>query len=90
MATHICVFTAFSVVPKNDLMRRCCLIHLKNNSICQRCEELDIGIIAEGIETVDECKFLQDLGVNLMQGFLFSKPLFEACGQVEAVGWPHG
>jgi len=54
------------------------------------CEELGIDIIAEGIETVDECKFLQDLGVNLMQGYLFSKPLFEACGQVETVFWPQG
>ena len=32
----ICVFTAFSLVPKNTLMRKCCLIHLKNNSTCQR------------------------------------------------------
>ena len=54
------------------------------------CEELGIRIIAEGIETVDERKFLQDLGVNLMQGYLFSKPLFEACGQVEMIGWPQG
>src|SRR5450759_4300736 len=31
MAIQICVFTAFGVVPKNALMRRCCLIHLKNS-----------------------------------------------------------
>lgn len=36
MAIQICVFTAFSLVPKNTLMRKCCLIHLKNNSTCQR------------------------------------------------------
>ena len=35
-ANQICVFTAFSLVPKNRLMRRCCLIHLKNSSTCQR------------------------------------------------------
>ena len=35
-AIHICVFTAFFQVPKNDLMRRCCLNRLKNNSTCQR------------------------------------------------------
>ena len=52
------------------------------------CEELGIRIIAEGIETVDECQFLQGLGVTLMQGFLFSKPLFESCGQAEKLGWP--
>lgn len=52
------------------------------------CEELGIRIIAEGIETLDECQFLQDLGINLMQGFLFSKPLFEASGQINMIGWP--
>ncbi len=35
-ATHVCVFTAFSVVPKNDLIRRCCLIHSKNSSTRHR------------------------------------------------------
>ena len=34
---HICVLTAFSLVPKKALMRRCCLIHLKNSSTCHRC-----------------------------------------------------
>lgn len=52
------------------------------------CEELGIRIIAEGIETLDECRFLQDIGINLMQGFLFSKPLFEAAAQLEKLGWP--
>src|SRR5882672_1481349 len=32
MAIQICVFTAFSEVPKNALIRRCCLIHLKKSS----------------------------------------------------------
>ena len=36
MAIQICVFTAFSLVPKNFVMRRCCLIHLKNNFSYQR------------------------------------------------------
>ncbi len=31
MAHQICVFTAFSLVARNRLIRRCCLIHLKNN-----------------------------------------------------------
>src|SRR3546814_18946304 len=35
-AIQTCVFTALAEVPKNALMRRCCLIHLKNNSTCQR------------------------------------------------------
>ena len=52
------------------------------------CQELGIRIIAEGIETIDECRFLEDLGVTLMQGYLFSKPLFESCAQAAALQWP--
>ena len=33
---HICIRTAFSVWPKNFFTWRFCLIHLKNNSTCQR------------------------------------------------------
>lgn len=38
MAIHICAKTAFLVVPKNDLIRRCCLIHLKN--LCKASHKL--------------------------------------------------
>ena len=54
----------------------------------QICKELNIRIIAEGVETIAEYRFLKGLGISLMQGFLFSKPLFEACGQVETIPWP--
>lgn len=37
-------------------------------------EELDIKVIAEGIEVEDEMKALQDLGIELMQGYYFAKP----------------
>lgn len=52
------------------------------------CEELGIRIIAEGIETLGEFQFLKDLGISMMQGYLFSKPLFEAVGQVELLQYP--
>ncbi len=42
-AISICVLTAFSVVPKNALIRRCCLIHLKNNSSASETVELGDG-----------------------------------------------
>ena len=34
IAIQICVFTAFSDVPYNALIRKCCFIHLKDSSIC--------------------------------------------------------
>lgn len=52
------------------------------------CEELGIGVIAEGIETAGECACLHDMGVNLMQGYLFSRPLFESAGAADALPWP--
>lgn len=51
------------------------------------CKELGIRIIAEGVETRGEYVYLQRLGIHLMQGFLFSKPLFEACGQAATIPW---
>lgn len=42
------------------------------------CEELDIALIAEGIETIDEYDALRDCGISLMQGYLLARPVFEA------------
>lgn len=51
-------------------------------------EELGIVLIAEGVETEDEMKCLRQLGVTLMQGYLFSRPLFEDCARSETIAWP--
>jgi len=42
------------------------------------CADLDIVLVAEGIETAQECAALQDLGVTLMQGYFFARPAVEA------------
>lgn len=39
--------------------------------------DLDITVIAEGIETPGEHRALLDLGVTLQQGYLFARPGFE-------------
>jgi EAL domain-containing protein (putative c-di-GMP-specific phosphodiesterase class I) len=44
--------------------------------------DLEIVPLAEGVETAAEQAVLADLGVDLMQGYLFSKPAFEALGEV--------
>lgn len=56
--------------------------------IARICEELGILVIGEGVETVDECHCLSDLGIGLMQGYLFSRPLFEASAREDQVSWP--
>lgn len=45
--------------------------------IVQVCNELDIKVIAEGVETYTELQFLQSLGIELFQGFYFAKPKFQ-------------
>ncbi|MFM2067200.1 MAG: hypothetical protein RLZZ584_2109 [Pseudomonadota bacterium] len=56
--------------------------------ISRICEELGISVIAEGVETLAECRYLQGLGVHLLQGHLFARPMFEACSFTEALAWP--
>ncbi len=52
-------------------------------SILQVCDDLNILIIAEGIEREQEKIALCDLGIFKMQGYLFARPAFE-----ELPHWP--
>ena len=73
-----------------ELVRDIDQLHAKQaiaRGVVQICNELNIRIIAEGVETAEECRFLRRLGIRLMQGFLFSEPLFEACGEIETINW---
>ncbi len=45
--------------------------------ILQVCEDLGIDFIVEGVETLDEYAWFNDIGANLFQGYLFAKPMFE-------------
>jgi EAL domain-containing protein (putative c-di-GMP-specific phosphodiesterase class I) len=56
--------------------------------VARICQELGIRVLAEGVETVDEFHCLQDMGVKLMQGYLFARPLFETSGHSDSVHWP--
>ena len=46
-------------------------------SIVSLASSLNLKITAEGIETQEQAKSLRDLGVNYLQGFLFSQPITE-------------
>ena len=41
-------------------------------------KSLGMILVAEGVETVAECARLQELGIDIMQGFLFSHPMVDA------------
>ncbi|OIQ73957.1 blue light- and temperature-regulated antirepressor YcgF [mine drainage metagenome] len=47
-------------------------------AILSVCRELSIRVIAEGVETREECLTLADEGVTLFQGYLFARPGFES------------
>jgi EAL domain-containing protein (putative c-di-GMP-specific phosphodiesterase class I) len=53
------------------------------SGILSVCRMLGICVIAEGIETVSEAATLRDLGISLMQGYLFAKPAFEALPEIQ-------
>lgn len=53
--------------------------------VVRTCEDLGIDIVAEGVETLDEYRWLADEGIHLFQGYLFAKPGFE---RLPAVNFP--
>ncbi|HEY0954774.1 MAG TPA: EAL domain-containing protein [Roseateles sp.] len=55
------------------------------NHLVRLCADMGVTVIAEGVETVGECDALRDLGITLMQGYLFARPQFRGSA---AVGWP--
>lgn len=52
--------------------------------IIQVCQELSITIIAEGIETQDELRTLQNFGIELFQGYYFAKPGFQCLPEISS------
>lgn len=44
----------------------------------QACRDLGIEVIAEGVETYAELAALRELGIDLVQGFLFARPALDA------------
>lgn len=67
----------------NDNVRRALVF-----GIIAICKELGIKVIAEGIETKEECLTLIDEGVTLFQGYLFARPGFESLPVIPDEIWP--
>ena len=57
----------------------------------QICTSLNISLVAEGVETPAEAHMLRQLGIDIMQGYLFSRPVVDRfpslrdCGIVQSV-----
>lgn len=56
------------------------------------CDVLHMTLIAEGVETLAECRELHNIGIRYMQGFFFSRPIvgslvrYEDCSNLQAIG----
>ena len=44
-------------------------------SIVEMAKKLGMTVLTEGIETEEQCTFLEGIGCDLVQGFLFAKPM---------------
>ena len=44
-------------------------------SIVDLAQKIDAQVVAEGIETEEQLRFLQEVGCELVQGYIYSKPL---------------
>lgn len=54
-------------------------------NLARMCGEMNIQVIAEGVETAGERDALRDAGIHLMQGYFFARPSFQAVTLVESV-----
>ena len=72
----------------SDFFARLPGVKAKADNIQATLEELGIKVIAEGIETKEECLTLIDEGVTLFQGYLFARPGFESLPVVPNEIWP--
>jgi diguanylate cyclase (GGDEF)-like protein/PAS domain S-box-containing protein len=46
-----------------------------STAVVQLCHSLNKHVVAEGVETMEQLRFLRELGCDQAQGFLFSRPL---------------
>ena len=45
------------------------------SNVAKMAKELDMSVITEGVEKWDQVEFLKSVNINMVQGFLFDKPL---------------
>lgn len=44
-------------------------------SVVSLARDLDIGVVAEGVETADQLEYLRQIGCDEVQGYLISRPV---------------
>jgi len=60
-------------------------------SLADMCRDMGVRMIVEGVETVEEQEKVVELGCDLLQGYLFAKPVRELPGtDSRTCRWPSG
>jgi len=54
-------------------------------SIISCCTDMEIALVAEGIEKIEEWCWLESAGIKRFQGFLFARPKLNGVGEIH---WP--
>ena len=44
-------------------------------SVIEIGKSLDIGVVGEGVETMEHARILRDLGCDILQGYAFARPM---------------
>ena len=44
-------------------------------SVIDMAKKLKLEVVCEGVETIEQVKFLKGVGCDMMQGYYFSKPI---------------
>jgi EAL domain-containing protein (putative c-di-GMP-specific phosphodiesterase class I) len=57
--------------------------------IVKMAHDMDIAVIAEGVETEGELLALRALGIRLFQGYLFAKPQIETFADAKTIPYLH-
>ena len=53
------------------------------SAIVEVCRQLEMALLAEGVELAEEYRWLADAGITLFQGYYFARPGFETLPQVD-------
>ncbi|GHC27808.1 diguanylate phosphodiesterase [Kushneria pakistanensis] len=62
----------------SDTRRQCLVRHTQSMA-----KALNIGLVAEGVETLEEARWLYQQGIMRHQGYYYARPAFEALPEVD-------
>ncbi len=71
--------TPFDVIKIDKKFMENMLVSKKGRLILEQvvamAKKLDLGLLAEGVETREQVELLQEIGCDMVQGFYYAKPM---------------